>query len=96
MQMSARGPQELIYFKQIVISYANELLGIPRPTLLKKFVISYANELQRVPKQKSLISYTNRVLGIPRLSYLKRSATSYANENHQAYLLEEVSDFLWK
>jgi hypothetical protein len=96
MQMSCLDPQELIYFKKVLISCANELLGIPRPTYLKKFMISYANDLQRLPKQKSCISYTNEVLGIPRLTCLKRSVTSYANEDPQAHLLEEVSEFLWE
>ena len=53
MQRSSWDPQELVYFKIVLISYANELLGIPRPTYLKKMLTSYANELQRVPKQKS-------------------------------------------
>ena len=48
--MSSWDPQEFIYFKKFLISYANELLWIPRPTNLKKFVMSHANELQRVPK----------------------------------------------
>jgi len=96
MQMSSWDRQEVIYFKKLLISFASELLGIPRPTYLKKFVISYANELQSVPKQKSRISYANEVLGIPRLTYLKRSVTSYADEYPQAHLLEEISGFLGK
>jgi hypothetical protein len=49
MQRGSWDPQELIYFKKFLISYANELLGIPRPTYLQKLVISYARELQRIP-----------------------------------------------
>jgi hypothetical protein len=94
--MSSWDPRELIHFKTFLISYANRLLRIPRPTYFKKFVISYANEIQRVPKQQLRISYANEVLGIPRLTYLKRSVTSYANEHPQAHLLEEINDFPWK
>ena len=68
MQIGSWDPQGLIYFKNCEISYANKLLGIPRPAYLYKFVISYSNVLQRVPKKKSLM--------IPRLTYLKRSVTS--------------------
>ena len=32
--MSSWDPQEPIYFKNLLISFANELLGIPRPTYL--------------------------------------------------------------
>jgi len=31
MQMRSWDPEELIYFKNSFISFANELLGIPRP-----------------------------------------------------------------
>jgi hypothetical protein len=65
MQMRSWDPEELIYFKNSFISFANELLGIPRPTYLKKLVISYANELQRVPKQKTVISFANEAWGFP-------------------------------
>jgi hypothetical protein len=89
-------PQEVIYITKFLISYAIELLGIPRPSYLKNIAFSCANELQRVPKQKSRISHANEVLGIPRLTYLKRSVSSYANEDPRVHLLEEIIDLLWK